>query len=256
MTQTTELFDELEIIYRDEYLIAINKPAGLLVHRTALDYHDPHNAQDWLQNQIGSKPLPLHRLDKPTSGVLLFALDKQTAANISEQFQNHLLTKHYIAVVRGHTQENGNINHPVRDRDSRQKLKKEATTRYTTLGQIEIPIAVDKYSSTRYSVVEVQPLSGRRHQIRLHMKHISHPIIGDTSYGKSVHNKFFKSHLDCSRLLLHAHHLVLLHPNTNKQITLTAHRYDTQFKRVLSYNGWIWNKNEALTSINKCSLGL
>jgi len=227
----------LEIIYQDNALVAINKPAGTLVHRSAIDFHEQHNALEQLQKQINKTAYPLHRLDKPTSGVLLFALNKETAARIALQFQNHEIAKEYIAVVRGHSPEYGSIDNPVRDKDAPHKPRKQAYTAYTTLAKLTLPIKVDRYPETRYSKIRVQPRTGRRHQIRQHMKHISHPLIGDTSYGKTVHNKFFKQYFKCTRLLLHAQKLVLTHPDSAQSISLTAD-FDEQFKRVIEEPGW------------------
>jgi len=228
---------QLEIIYHDNWLVAINKPAGTLVHKSAIDFHEQHNAQEQLQEQINAPAYPVHRLDKPTSGVLLFALNKETAAHVALQFQNHEITKEYIAVVRGHTDDNGSVDNPVRDKDAPHKPRKEAFTAYTTLAKLTLPVLVDRYPETRYSRILVQPTTGRRHQIRQHMKHISHPLIGDTSYGKTVHNQFFKQHFGCTRLLLHAQKLGLTHPHSGEAINLHAD-LDEQFHRVINEPGW------------------
>ncbi len=235
---------ELEILYRDQFIIAINKPAGLLVHRSTIDFHEPHNALDQLKAQIKAEVFPVHRLDKPTSGVLLFALNRDDAASISEQFRHQKISKHYLAVVRGHTEAQGTIDNPVRDRDAPEKPRKDATTSYTTLAHIELAVEVDRYPSSRYSLVDVVPTTGRRHQIRQHMKHISHPIIGDTSYGKSIHNKFFSSQFACQRLLLHAQRLTLNHRGTD--CTIEASDYDQSFHRVIKHRDWVWTRGTKL----------
>jgi len=227
----------LEIIYQDESLVAINKPAGTLVHRSAIDFHEQHNALEQLQEQINKPAYPVHRLDKPTSGVLLFALNKEAAAHIALQFQNHEIAKEYIAIVRGHSPETGTIDNPVRDKDAPHKPRKEAFTAYATLARLTLPIPVDRYPETRYSKIRVKPRTGRRHQIRQHLKHISHPLIGDTSYGKTVHNQFFKQHFGCTRLLLHAQKLEIAHPHSAESISLTAD-FDDQFRRVNKDPGW------------------
>ena len=230
----------LEVIYHDQSLVAINKPAGLLVHRSAIDFHEKQNAQEQLQAQLQAQVYPVHRLDKPTSGVLLFALNAETAAAVSLQLQNQEIKKDYIAVVRGHAADEGTVDHPVRDKDAPHKPRKEAFTAFTTLARITLPVTVDRYPTTRYSMICAQPASGRRHQIRQHMKHISHPLIGDTSYGKTVHNNFFRQQYACNRLLLHAQKMVLEHPHTGELITLEAN-YDTQFKRVTGLPEWQWS---------------
>ena len=184
---------------------------------------------------------PVHRLDKPTSGVQLFALDRTTVALTAALFKNQLLTKSYLAVVRGYVNDSGTVDNPVKDRDAPQKPRKEASTQYSPLAQIELPVSVDsKYATTRYSIVQANPLSGRRHQIRQHMKHIGHPIVGDTSYGKSIHNYFFNEYFSCNRLLLHAETLKLTHPCNGLDLTIQAQIYDRPFRRVLGVSDWNW----------------
>jgi len=235
--------DELEIIYRDDHLIAINKPAGLLVHRSHLDYHEPHNALDILKAQTGLSLYTIHRLDKPTSGVLMFAIDKDSAANLAKQFSEQAVQKNYLAIVRGHTEQSNTIEHAVQDKDARHKGKQQATTHYKPLAKIELPYSVDRYPSARYSVVQVTPRTGRRHQIRLHMKHISHPIIGDSSYGKTKHNHFFAQHYQSERLLLHAQDLSFIHPVEGTECKIEALQHDASLRRVLSDNNWCRTDN-------------
>ena len=215
----------------------------MLVHRSALDRHDYNNALRDLRKQTGRYLYPVHRLDKPTSGVLLFALSREAATCLSAQFEHALARKNYLAVVRGHCDEQGTIDHAVRDRDARDKKPADALTRYVTTATIELPYAVDRYPTTRYSLLQIQPRTGRRHQIRLHMKHISHPIVGDTNYGKTPHNKFFASHYECYRLLLHAHSISIKEPHSDKTITITAAVNDAQFLRVLGDPAWQWQHN-------------
>jgi tRNA pseudouridine65 synthase len=228
----------LETLYRDEHLVAVNKPSGLLVHRSALDRHTRDNAVDLLQTQLQQSLFPVHRLDKPTSGVLLFALSSTIARDLAAQFDAREITKTYLAVVRGYSPLQGTIDNPVKDKDQPHKPKKDASTRFETLQQIELPVRVDRYPTSRYSLVKLQPLTGRRHQLRLHMKHIGHPILGDTSYGKSLHNRLFASRYDCTRLLLHARVLSITHPTNGRPLKLVAPASDPQFERVLSDAGW------------------
>ena len=240
------------MLYKSEQLIAINKPSGLLVHRSALDRQEFNNALKILRNQTGQYLYPVHRLDKPTSGVLLFALSKTSAKALSFQFDEGTVKKVYLAVVRGYCAASGKIDHAVRDRDAKNKKPADAITCYKTIATIELPHAVDRYPTTRYSLLEVQPRTGRRHQIRLHMKHISHPIAGDTNYGKTPHNRFFANHYQCQRLLLHAHTITIKEPGSADTTTITAPVEDDQFIRVLSDPAWQWqhgNGNTALTPV-------
>ncbi len=228
----------LDILYQDEHFIAINKPSGLLVHRSPIDRHETEFAVQMLRDQIGQYVYPLHRLDKPTSGVLFFALDKESTNLISEQFKNHTIQKTYIAIVRGYTEEDGVINHPLKeklDKIADKKAKKdkdaqEAITSYKRLATVEIPYAVGKYDKTRYSLVELKPQTGRKHQIRRHMKHISHHILGDTKYGRGEHNKLIREKFDCYRLLLHASELELNHPYRDEKLVIKAPLDETFIK--------------------------
>ena len=232
------------VVYRDDRLVAVIKPAGLLVHRTQLDAYERHNLVDRLLDQLGQQVYPVHRLDKPTSGLLLFAFDADCARALTTQFEQREVNKVYHAVVRGYTQEEGCIDYPIGDKDARHNKRLPAVTRYKTIAKLELPHRIDRYPTTRYSLVEVKPVTGRRHQIRQHMKHIHHPLIGDTSYGKAIHNKFFTTHYDCKRLLLHASGLTFTHPFSNSRIVLDAPITDTdigddgQFERVLTDGLW------------------
>ncbi|MDD5372010.1 MAG: tRNA pseudouridine(65) synthase TruC [Sulfurimonas sp.] len=229
----------LEILYRDEFLVAINKPSGLLVHRSPIDRHETEFAVQILRDQIGQFVYPVHRLDKPTSGVLLFALDKESARLMGEQFMSRESKKSYIAVVRGYADESGVIEHALVEKldkiadksASKNREAQEATTEYETLATVELPFAVGKYDKTRYSLVKLHPLTGRKHQLRRHMKHISHHILGDTKYGRGEHNIFIRERFGCHRMLLHAQELQIRHPHTNEMLSIQAPLDDT-FKAI------------------------
>ena len=230
---------DLEIIYRDEYLIAINKPSGLLVHRSWLDSHATEFAVQKLRDQIGLHVYPVHRLDRPTSGVLLFLLDKSHATNLMEQFSEQKTEKRYLAVVRGHIGE-GFLDYALKkkldkiaDKHANQEQEaQEAQTVYQGISFCELPIAVRPYPQSRYSLVEMEPKTGRRHQLRRHMKHLCHPIIGDTTHGDGKHNQMFRDNFDSDRLLLHAAYLAFTHPVTGKKIEINA-ALDDDFKSLL-----------------------
>ncbi len=225
----------LEILYRDEFLVAINKPSGLLVHRSMIDRYETEFAVQILRDQIGQFVYPVHRLDKPTSGVLLFALDKESASLLGEQFMSRESKKSYIAVVRGYIEERGIIEHAltikldkIADKDSSVPIEaQEATTEYERLATVELDFAVGKYDKTRYSLVKLYPMTGRKHQLRRHMKHISHHILGDTKYGRGEHNIFIREQFDCHRMLLHASELQIKHPYTNETLVIQASLDDT-----------------------------
>ena len=235
----------LEILYQDIYLVAINKPSGLLVHKSPIDKHETRFALQEVRNQMGHYVYPIHRLDKPTSGVLLFALSKEMAQNMSEAFRENKVKKTYIAIVRGYTEENGLVDYPLKqmlDTKSEKergitKEEQEAKTYYERLNTIELPDAVSRYPTTRYSLVKLMPQTGRKHQLRRHMKHIHHHMIGDTKHGRGEHNKLFREKFDCHRLLLHADEIEFVHPVFNKHITIKAD-IDTVFRDIFKTFEW------------------
>ena len=220
----------LNILYRDETLIAIDKPSGLLVHRSLIDKHETRFAIQLLRDQIGQRVYPLHRLDKPTSGVLLFALTETAARAMGAVFEDNAVSKKYLAVVRGYTPEQDRIDYPLREdldrmtdaRAQQDKPAQPAVTDYTRLATLELQISDGRHPTSRYSLLNVTPRTGRKHQIRRHMKHIFHPIIGDTTHGDGRHNRIFREHLHCQRLLLCAQQLSFTHPNSGAPITIRA----------------------------------
>ncbi len=236
---------ELEILYQDPFLIAINKPSGLLVHRSMIDKNEIYFAMKILRDQIKQWVYPIHRLDKPTSGVLLFALDSQTAKLMSEQFKAHTIQKTYIAVVRGYILQSGEIEYALKEkpdkvadkRACKEKEAQEAYTAFNRLETIEIDFAVGRYDKTRYSLVKLKPTTGRKHQLRRHMKHISHHILGDTKYGRGEHNKLLRKEFNCHRLLLHAISLEVQQPYTKEQLVINA-PLDETFKSILNTFRW------------------
>ena len=235
----------LEILFQDENLIAINKPSGLLVHKSLIDKRETKFAVQMLRDQIGQYVYPLHRLDKPTSGVLLFALSKEMAIMMSEIIQDRRTKKEYIAVTRGITDKRGDINYALKEihdkmTDSKAKQDKdaqEAITEYQRLASIELPFAVGKYKTARYSLLKLKPHTGRKHQLRRHMKHIFHPIVGDTTHGDLRHTKFFRKQYDSHRLLLHAFKLSFKHPLTDKEIIIKA-SFDETFEKLFKEFNW------------------
>lgn len=247
---------ELEIIYSDEHLIAINKPSGLLVHRSEIDRHETRFALQLVRDQIGQRVYPVHRLDKPTSGVLLFARQPEMASLIVEQWRQRDVEKHYLAIVRGYMPEFTHLDYamspPVDKYAKHEKVKppQEAITDFRCLATVEIPVAVDKYPQSRYALIDCQPHTGRKHQLRRHLKHLSHPIIGDARYGKGRHSRYFRDHMDAPRLLLHAWSLTLDHPVTGEAMTLIAPP-DRVFRQLCERFEWT-NKLPAtlLSSLN------
>ena len=240
--------ETLPVLYRDEALIAVHKPSGLLVHRSELDRHETRFAVQIVRDQIGQHVYPAHRLDRGTSGVLLFALDRDIARQLGEQFQTQQIDKTYLAIVRGYPDKVGAIDHPLtRQYDDYEFRAADATaeaqtalTRYRRLATVELPFAVDRYPTSRYALLELSPETGRRHQIRRHLKHIAHPIIGDATYGKGRHNRLFQERFGCRRMLLACTALRLTHPVTGQPFTLAAPLAD-DFASVIAALGWPGN---------------
>jgi tRNA pseudouridine65 synthase len=224
----------LDIIYRDDHLIAINKPHGLLVHRSPIAADAEEFALQLLRDQIGLKVNPAHRLDRATGGVLLFALDKDTETAMQQQFMDNLVHKTYLAIVRGYTPDLEDIDYPLRKENG---TPQEAFTAYTTLKRAEIDVPLGKHDTSRYSLVKVKPTTGRMHQIRKHLSHVNHPIIGDTTHGCNKQNKLFREKWAMSTLLLHAASLSFKHPVTQEDITIEAGVHP-EFKRMMDLMNW------------------
>ncbi len=236
----------LEVIYRDEFCIAVNKPAGMLVHRSWLDKHETVFVMQTLRDQIGQLVYPVHRLDRPTSGVLLFALNSDIARSLSLQFESHQVTKIYWALVRGVVAEYDRIDYPLKPRLDKiadkfaqaDKPAEPAITDYQRLATTEAPWqSCSRYATSRYSWLELRPKTGRKHQLRRHMKHIFHPILGDTTYGDRAQNRALRANLGISRLMLHARSLTFSHPSSGEFITITAD-VDGAWQVVFDKFGW------------------
>ena len=209
----------LEILFQDEHLIAINKPHGLLVHKSPIAADAEDFAVQRLRNQTGQFVYPAHRLDRKTAGALLFALHPACNSLMQQQFANGAVDKTYLALVRGFTPDEGVIDYPLKREDG---VEQAALTRFNTLRKIEIPIPFGKHSSSRYSLVELRPETGRFHQLRRHMAHIFHPIIGDRPHGCNKQNKLWKEQLNMTTMLLHASRLSFQHPITGQEISVAA----------------------------------
>jgi len=290
----------LTILYQDEFMVAVDKPAGLFVHRSFMDKDEIYFALQLVRDQIGQYVYPIHRLDRPTSGVLLFALTKDVATKLSEAFANKskqvelsqseielrasgsesengkkpeigeqdkgedlkaienlddcaldsrgefTMVKTYYALVRGHLAVPQDlIDHPLKEKldklgdknVSRDKPAQSAQSYYQVKQQASLPIKVGKFDSVRYSLVEVRPITGRRHQIRRHLAHLRHPIIGDINYGDNKQNPFFIEHFGFKRLMLHAQSLEFNHPISNKRMNISA-PFDKQWQQIFTQFDW------------------
>lgn len=232
---------QLPILYENADIIAINKPANMLVHRGEKASHGNQFVLQTLRDQIGQRLYPVHRLDKATSGVLVLAKSSAAAAQLIHCWQQ--TDKRYVAVVRGYTPPQLVVDQPLampRDRANpnwQPGPEKPARTDVTTIAQIELPIAIDKYPSSRYSLVECALATGRKHQIRRHLRHIGHPILCDTRYGKNRHYHYFRDQFAVDRMLLHAHALTLPQGFGADNVTIRA-PLDNTFSSVLRRFQW------------------
>lgn len=246
---------ELEILYQDEHIVAINKPSGLLVHRSEIDKRETLFALQLTRDQIGQKVFPIHRLDRPTSGVLLFALSSEVAKLLSEQLLNSEIEKKYVAVVRGYCQQPQVIDYPLKeildkfaDKDAQKDKPAQAAISYLRpIAVAEMPFPSGRYSQSRYSLVELKPETGRKHQLRRHMAHIRHPIIGDTNHGDGKQNIAAKDHLNLDRLALHAYSLSFNHPVTQAPVNINA-KLDETLTLLFSKLGWLQQFNKLLSA--------
>ena len=225
---------EVPIIYQDEYLVAVNKPAGILVHRSTMS-SDRTALLQKLSKQLGVKVNPIHRLDRPTSGIVLFGIQQQATSDLFKLFRERDVKKSYLALVRGFTPDHKVIDYPLRNVEKNNQLQ-DAVSEYRTLAQIELPIAVGPYETSRYSLIKVDIQTGRMHQIRRHLKHDNHPIIGDTKYGDTQHNYSFRDNFHCHRLLLMAYNLEFQHPVTKELLELKISP-DVSFAELLKRVG-------------------
>ncbi|MDP6968298.1 MAG: pseudouridine synthase [Gammaproteobacteria bacterium] len=207
----------LNIIFQDDELVAINKPSGLLVHRSPIDKRETRFAVQELRNQLGQHVYPLHRLDKPTSGVLVFALSSAAASFYGQQWQDNRVAKRYLALTRGFVPQEMTVNYALRQEADKAagivagEEGQAAITEIRCLASYCLPSALDRYEQTRFSLVECRPLTGRKHQIRRHLKHISHPIIGDSRHGKGPLNRACAEYFGIGRLWLHCQSIELQH---------------------------------------------
>ncbi|MBS0516535.1 MAG: pseudouridylate synthase [Proteobacteria bacterium] len=226
----------IEIIHEDGELLAVNKPVGLLVHKSKIANDETDFLLDRIKQQAGANLYLAHRLDRATSGVLLLAKSREIAGELGRAFMAREVTKKYLAVVRGWPADEGAIDYPlpgVREHGPR----KPALTRWRTLATTTVPIEMGRYPEQRYALVEALPETGRYRQIRKHFHHVSHHIVGDTSHGRGDHNRLWRIHFGMHRMLLHAWRLEFVHPMSGTRMALVA-RPDPVWLKVLERFGW------------------
>ena len=212
----------LEIIYQDNYCLLVTKPNNVLVHHA---HHSRNKIEEesliqLIENQFGKRYYPIHRLDRKTSGIILLASKREYVASFQALFTNNEIQKIYYGVVRGFSQDNKVINSPVKGRDA--LVYREAETHLNCLDKIELNIPVKPYDSSRYSLVELKPKTGRMHQLRIHMNKVSTPLINDAKYGDKNHDLMYAKEFGWKNLFLHAGSLEFIHPFTNKKLILKS----------------------------------
>lgn len=221
------------ILYLDQSLVAINKPCGYFTHRNSKNYLETQIVMPLLRDQLGQKVYTTHRLDRKTSGVLVFALSNIAQANINHQFAGKMATKVYHAITRGYTPDQGDIDYDLKNEKGQTQ---SAQTSFTTLKKAEMALPSGKFQTSRYSLVELRPSTGRQHQLRKHMAHIFHPILGDRPHGCNKQNKLWKEKYDLTEMMLHASSLVLKHPDTGNRTEINA-PLPKEFIRILRLTG-------------------
>lgn len=220
-TSTQPTISSIEIVYEDEYIIAVNKPNNFLIHNS----HYARNIAektllDVLQEQLNYPVYPLHRLDRKTSGIILFLKQKEFVAQFQDLFTTNTVTKTYYAIVRGFSPNAGTIDSPVKNDDT--GVYKDAITDYKTIHSVELAIPVHPYDNSRYSLIELTPKTGRMHQLRKHLNKLNHPIVGDYKYGDRFHNRMFETEFNCIYMFLHAFAIHFKHPLSHQNISLSA----------------------------------
>ncbi|HJR74000.1 MAG TPA: pseudouridine synthase [Luteimonas sp.] len=221
----------MPVLYRDDRLAVVDKPAGLMVHDSALARGETDFAADRLREQFGKPIFLVHRLDRATSGCLLLAFDRDTASALGKTLMSREVEKDYLAVCRGWPEESFVIDHPL-DGGPGKPAKKPALTRFVRLATAEIDLPSAGFPTSRYALLRASPETGRFRQIRRHLKHVSHHLIGDTSHGDGRHNRSFRM-LGIHRMLLHAQRLAFVHPADGKRIEAIAPT-DPEFDRALA----------------------
>jgi len=221
----------IDVLYDDDFCIIVNKPPNVLVHHSyySRNIKDDSLLQLLRKQFVDENFYPVHRLDRKTSGLILLCKDKQYVSKFQELFNSKQIKKNYKALVRGFTDDNGIVNSPIKNNES--GIYKDALTIYKTIKYYELDIPVIPYSTSRYSLIELEPKTGRTHQLRKHLNKIAHPIIGDHKYGNRHHNQMFKREFEIDNLFLQAYQLEFNHPillqNINLSLSLPKFWKDT-----------------------------
>lgn len=209
----------IEILFQDDHLVVVNKPAGLLVHRTTIAEEESEFLLQTLRDQLGRYLYPIHRLDRPTSGAIAFGFTPEVASAFAKAMERDEVSKQYHALVRGWVEEEIALDYPVKSEKG--KLQ-EAQSRFVPLERYELPVALGRYATSRYTLLFCELHTGRWHQLRQHLAHLRHYIINDRVHGDGKQNRLFTEQLELREMFLHARRLAFHHPVTGKRVDLVA----------------------------------
>lgn len=223
----------IDIVFQNDNLVVVNKPPNMLVHRTPIS-NDTCFLLQSLRDQLGRMVFPAHRLDRPTSGLIAFALNQAALSRLGLAFQEGAVEKSYLAVVRGWVHEGAVIDYPLRKEGKGEK--QEAVSAYKPLGRVEFPWPAGGFPTARYSLLKITPKTGRWHQIRRHLAHIRHPVVGDVYHGDGKHNRLFREHLNIHRLMLHASSLSFPEPASGETLSFYL-KPDGDFTKLFPFLG-------------------
>ena len=227
---------ELNILYLDEHIVAVDKPAGMIVHRNEYTQREFENLLNLLSRQLKKHLYPVHRLDRATAGVMIFALTKEAANVMIRAFAEKRVNKEYVCIVRGLAETEGKIDRELRKKPTRKF--QAAETHFWTLAQKELPIPIGEFESVRYSLLKVHPLTGRRHQIRRHLSYEHHPILGDKKHGVRDHNRLWRDELQLPGLMLQAYKLAFDHPGTKDKLELFSPQLAPHIQAAVDHMEW------------------
>lgn len=210
----------IELLYQDEAIVVVNKPTGLMIHRNTYTQGEHDTVLGLLSQQLKHSLHVVHRLDRPTAGVMVFAKHAEAAKHFSRVFSQKQVEKTYLCIVQGTPESQGIIDQALKKKPTNQL--QPAQTHYKKVAQADLPITVGEFDRVQYALLSVQPLTGRRHQIRRHLAFTHHPIIGDKKYGLTAHNRLWEDQLEAPGLMLQAHQLRFPHPDTQETVGFTA----------------------------------
>lgn len=226
---------EVNLLYADAAIAIIDKPARLMVHDSKLARGETEFLADRLREQLGRPIFLIHRLDRATSGCLLVAFDREVASALGRTFMSREVEKDYLAICRGWPDPSIHLDYPL-DGGPGKPEKRPATTRFDCLATGELPMPSAGFDSSRYALLRCRPETGRFRQIRRHLKHLSHHLIGDSSHGDGRHNRNFRMQ-GVHRMLLHAVRLSFLHPISGARVEAVA-PLDAEFRKAFALFGW------------------